>query len=250
MAVNNPDTLVVVSAYAGDVHQVEHNLPYYLHHECPVVIMSPTDAPIKACSDKRVICLNDGLKGWTGPQTLQRHLRFLKLMLKFPHEHFLFNDSDSLCLDPQLPAYLYDWPDTIWSNEVRDTNPAPSMLPKLALQPPYFMSRKSIEAMLLASKNLPTSYYGEVKSPEGWPLPFPTECIDHYVLQLACGTGLPHQSFFHGASFETDSPHGLATMLDLVRNHGRILIHSVKSPLALHHLAVANIEFRRFGPKT
>lgn len=248
MAVNNPDTLVVVSAYAGDAHQIEQNLGHYLHHECPVVLMTPTDAPIKACSDKRIVCLNEGLKGWIGPQTLERHRLFLELMLKFPQEHFLFNDSDSLCLDPQLPAYLYDWPDTIWSNEVLDTNPGPSMLPKLALQPPYFLSRKSIKALLEAAKNPPMSYYGEARSPEGWPMPFPTECIDHYMLQLTCGSGLPHHSFFHGASFETASPHGLATMVELVRNHGRTLIHSVKTPGALHQLTVASIEFRRFGP--
>lgn len=227
----NPDTLVVVSAYAGDVHQVQHNLPVYLHHSCPVVIMSPMDAPITKMPG--CTCLMDGLKGWTGPQTLERHRKFLKLMLKFPYGHFLFHDSDSVCLSPEIPKYCYESPDTIWSNEVTDTNPAPSLLPKLALQPPYFLSRKSITAMLACE--IPTSYHTRA-NPTDWPLPFPTECIDHYMLQLACGSGLPHLSFFTGASFETASERGLAEMSKLVRHHGRVMLHSVKTASVLKQL--------------
>lgn len=226
----NPDTLVAVSAYAGDIHQIEANMAAYLHHRCPVVIFSPQDAPIKKVSHPGVMCLIDGLKGWTGPQTLERHKKFLKLLLKFPYQHFLFNDSDSFCLSPEIPKYLYDHPDTLWSNEVPDTNPAPSYLPKIACQPPYWLSRNSIVGLLKASEKLPVSYYTEPKNPEGWPLPFPTECIDHYHLQLTCGSGFPHESFLTGASFETASEHGFATMRNLVRNHGRVMVHSVKTP--------------------
>jgi len=239
----NPNTLVVVSAYAGDAHQVEHNLPIYRHHECPVAIFSPVDAPIMQMPG--CICLSDGLKGWIGPQTLERHRKFLELMLKFPHAHFLFHDADSVCLSPEIPRYCYESPDTIWSNEVVDTNPAPSLLPKLACQPPYFLSRKSIRAML--DCQLPTSYHTR-QNPEDWPMPFPTECIDHYMLQLACGSGHPHLSFFTGASFETASERGFAEMSKLVRLYGRVMIHSVKTAAVLHGLIQDHVVFKHANP--
>ena len=44
----NDNTLVAVSAYAGDLNQVQNNMPLYRHHQCPVVILSPSDAPITA----------------------------------------------------------------------------------------------------------------------------------------------------------------------------------------------------------
>lgn len=239
----NPNTLVCVSAYAGDAEQVINNMPWYRHHGCQVVVMTPEDAPITEAPG--ALCLMAGKKGWTGPQTLQRHVKFLELMLSFPAEFFLFNDSDSICLSPEIPKYLYDRPDTIWSNEVLDTNPGPSKLAKIAMQPPYFLSRAVIKKLLEVVPNPPMSYYGEPANPEGWPMPFPTECIDHYHWQLAAGTGLEHMSYFTGASFETKSPVGLNTMVDLVQNHGRVLIHSVKTKEILLRLAAAHKEFKR-----
>jgi hypothetical protein len=239
----NPDTLVAVSAYAGDLNQVLHNLPYYLHHRCQLVILSPTDAPIERIDHPGVICMQVGKRGWIGPQTLERHRLFLETLLKFPHKHFLFHDADSICLSPRLPKFLYDRPDVIWSNEVTDTNPAPSKLPKLALQPPYFFSRRTIEGCLNAAKNLPTSYYaGAAGHGE---LPVPTECIDHYQLQLAEGSSFEHKNFYTGASFETKSDLGRNEMINMVRNHGRNLIHSVKTKEVLDLLLSAHRDWAR-----
>ena len=39
----NPNTRVSVHCYKGDMPQVTGAMPIYLHHECPVVIMSPDD---------------------------------------------------------------------------------------------------------------------------------------------------------------------------------------------------------------
>lgn len=239
--IHNPDTLVAISAYAGDRIQVENNMPYYAHHGCQVVLFTPEDAPIENGIHPGVVYFITGKKGWTGPQTLERQRKFLAALLKFPQNYFLFNDSDSVCLSPRLPDYLYATPDVIWSNEVLDTNPAPSHLPKLALQPPYFFSRKAVEGLLKAVDNLPVSYYQGVAGFEG--LPVPTECIDHYMLQLACGSGYVHHNFFTGASFETESAHGEETMVDLVRNHGRVLVHSIKRKPVLDRLAQAHAEY-------
>lgn len=230
----NENTLVAVSAYAGDQHQVETNLPVYLHHECPVLILSPEDAPITDVKDPRVCFRQAGKKGWIGTHTLERHLLFLKILLEYPQEFFLFNDADSICISPEIPKYLYAYPEIVWSNEVWDTNPAPSFLPKIALQPPYFLSRKNIEGMIACAGSLPISYYTEPESPKGWPLPFPTECIDHYMLQLACGYG-QHSTYRDGASFETASEIGLNEMARRVRT-GTVMIHQVKTKLVLDRL--------------
>ncbi len=226
----NDDTLIAVSAYSGDVAQVENNLPYYLHHGCPVVILSPSDAPITSVSAPGVHCRWVGSKGWAGPQTLVRHRLFLEMLLAFTQSWFLFHDSDSVCLSPQLPCYLYA-EKAAWSNEVPDLNLAPSHLLKLAAQPPYFFHRDVLRALLRCAESPPPSYYGEVGG-----VPLPTDCIDHYHHQLTSGCGYPHRSFLHGASWETTSPLGLDEMAREVRYEGKIFIHQVKSHAALARL--------------
>ena len=228
---NNPDTLVAVSAYAGDIHQVEAFLPVYTHHECPVVVLSPMDAPITRLSNPSIMCLMGGLREWAGPKALARQRKFLEILLQFPAQRFLLNDSDSFCLSAQLPKYLYDEPDTIWANIVPDLNPGLSHLPKVALQPPYFLSRRNIEGMLRAADNPPPSYYTL-----GDAVPIPTNCPDHWMLQVAHGSGFPYKTFPDGASFETQSAHGLNTMAEHVRRHGKNFIHSVKTGSVLARL--------------
>lgn len=239
--VNNPSTVIVVHAYSGDLNQVENNLPFYTHHQCPVVILSPQDAPIKRVSDSRVLCMSGGMAGWIGPHTLERELTHFRMLVeRFPYvEHFLLNDADSLCLSAQLPDYLYRDPRLFWSNEVRDTNPSPSKLPKLALQPPYFVHRETL-VTLLGVREPATSYYGEPTTPQGWPMPIPTDCIDHFLLQLVYAANLPHYSFHTGASFETNSDVGLEAMLHQVRS-GKVLLHSVKRKTSLDALAAAHL---------
>lgn len=241
----NENTLVAVSAYAGDIHQVRHALPYYLHHQTPVAILSPEDAPIKYADlgQPGAVCMHAGEKGYTGTHTLERQRLFLELLLRLPYEYYLFHDSDSVCLSPQIPQYLYDRPDLLWSNEVVDTNAAPSLLPKLALQPPYFFSRRVAKALLEGAKHPATSYYrGTVQTGT---LPVLTACIDHVMLQWTYGAGLGHFNFHTGASFETGSDLGANEMERLVRHGGKVLIHSVKTQPVLQRLVAAHKEFLR-----
>jgi len=236
----NPQTLVAIAAYAGDQNQVENNLPYYLHHGCTTLVLSPDDAPITSVSDSRVHCWWGGGKGWIGPHTLERQRIHMARMLEMDFDFYLFNDADSLCICPEIPSYLYAYPNTIWSNEVTDTNPAPSMLPKLALQPPYFFSRAGLEAMLLASGNLPCSYFTR-QNPTDWPLPFPTECIDHWMLQVAEGAsrrGIKHSTFRDGVSFNTKTPGEIDAMASWVRV-GKNMLHSIKTKPALDRMIEA-----------
>lgn len=239
----NNDTMVAVSAYAGDLAQVEMLLPSYLHHGCPVMLLTPTDAPIERVSHAGVRCRSIGLKGWIGPHTLVRHRLFLELMLRESHQNwFLFNDSDSVCLTARIPAYLYDRKDVMWSNVVLDTNPGESALPKVALQPPYFFSRFVLERMIEGCKKPAASYH--CPTPHG-PLPVPTECIDHFILQICASAGIPCPNYINGASFRTESESDLAVMVDLVRRHGRVMIHSIKRPEAYYSLVAAHADCRR-----
>lgn len=234
----NSDTGIFVSAYAGDKHQVEANLPVLLHHQCPVIILSPANAPITEVSDSRVHCQWMGDVGWAGPQTLVRHRLFLEAMLKFPFQWYLMHDSDSVCLSPEIPAYLYEGK-LAWSNEVQDMNPGTSRILKIAVQPPYFFHRDVLAALIKAADSPPESYYGEVTGP------IPTQCIDHYHWQLTVGSQMPHFTFHTGCSWETSSRHGLDEMSRVVREHGKVLIHSIKSPYVLERLLVEHKEFLR-----
>ncbi len=236
--------LVAVSAYAGDADQVNTNLPLYEHHGARVLILSPADAPINSVPTLgRVECMQAGARGWAGPHTLVRQRLFLELLSRQSAEFFLLNDSDSFCLSPALPECLFAEPGVFWSNEVTDTNPSPSLLPKIAVQPPYFFSRAVLEKFLQFADKPATSF--TAPSPEGWPLPIPTDCIDHWMLQVVCAAGIPHRSFQDGASFETKSEHGLATMVEHVELHGRIFLHSVKEKAAVLRLLAARRNYVR-----
>lgn len=239
----NDRTLVAVSAYAGDLGQIETNLPSYLHHGRPVVVLSPVNAPIERVSHASVFCKQAGLGGWIGLHTLERQRLFLELMLrKFGDSWFLLHDADSLCLTARIPAYLYLEQDTFWSNEVLDTNPGESRLPKLAFQPPYFFSRFVLEQMIAFAKRPAVSYSDPATFGQ---LPAPTVCIDHWMLQVIYAAGLKHRNFLNGASFETTSPEGLNEMVNLVQEHGTVLIHQVKTHAVYHRLVEAHAVCRR-----
>lgn len=224
-------TLVAVSGYSGDQNQIENNWTVYSHHKCPVLILSPKDAPIKSIKGSKSISV--GLKGWIGPHTLDRQRKFLRELAGQSAEFYLFHDADSVCLSPTIPKYLYDAPDVFWSNQVTDTNTSPSMLPKLAFQPPYFFSQRALRALVRASATPAQSF--TVLTAQGT-MPLPTECIDHWMMQVVYSAGLQHQSFPDGASFETTSEHGLNTMSEHVRALGKVFIHQVKSRAVLDRL--------------
>lgn len=229
----NPDTRVSVHCYSGDQHQVIHSLGLHLHHECPLVVMSPDDAP----ADIRYPGVENRLGGkraYIGQASLDRQRDHLKMLLDYPESHFLLNDADSFCLDAKLPDYLYAEPDVVWSNQVNDDIPEhqstfPAGWPHVAFQPPYFLSRKSIEAMLAVADQITASPV----------MPF----IDYYMVQLTMTAGLPWKRFENCVSCAISydpvtKPHPTAHELSVYnigaqigRNHvkkGANFIHSVK----------------------
>lgn len=231
-------TLVAISGYSGDQHQIESNWPVYAHHKCPVLILSPKDAPVKKVHNSKNF--SAGFKGWIGPHTLKRQVMFLRELMSQSEDFYLFHDSDSVCLSPAIPKYLFDSPDVFWSNEVRDTNTSPSHLPKLAFQPPYFFSKRVLRALVRTSATPAQSF--TILTAQGT-MPLPTECIDHFMLQLVYAAGLQHRSFPDGSSWETTSEVGLTQMSEHVRALGKVFIHQVKTRPVLDRLMADRVTY-------
>jgi hypothetical protein len=236
----NPSTLVTVHGYAGDEHQVRNALPLYEHHQCSVVIFSPVDSPIKKVGPH--ICQFAGKRAYTGPESLCRQCLQMEAMLKYPFEWFLANDSDSVCLSPQIPDYVYAEPEVLWSNKVSDmmhARPSSYSWPRYALQPPYFMSRRVIERLL--------SVAGRVK------IDMQTPFIDWAMMAWAVASGCPYNDYRDGASYPTtNSPEGLAVMRRVVSTQGKIFVHSIKEKRVLNWLVSDRASFlkqsRRIRP--
>lgn len=168
----------------GDAFEIEAMLPFYEHHKCPVIILSPKDAPIKTMGPH--ICRHAGVRGYIGQVTLDRQRDYLKILLSYPSkwEWFLLHDSDSVCFTPEIPGYLYEDKNIIWSNELDEPRPHLSVLPKIAMQPPYFFSREALVLMLSVSDRI-----------KAHPI---TPYVDHYMLQLACEAKLKHRNYVKG----------------------------------------------------
>lgn len=195
----NDDTLIVVHGYAGDADRVLRHMPLYLHHERPVLVLSPYDSSIvdlELPGDIRYSYA--GRRAYIGQFSLDRQHEHLKILAREPFEWFLANDSDSFCIPAKIPAYLYAYPHILWSNEVPEPRPHKSSLPKLALQPPYFFHKSVLIKMLEVAP-------GIVMHPI-------TQYIDHYMLQLAHAAGVRHETFRHG------------------NNDCTVLAHPVKTP--------------------
>ncbi len=171
-------------------------------------------------------------------------------MLTYPEKFFLIHDADSIALDAKIPDYLYEDPDVVWSNQVNDAIPEHQETlnkygwPRVAFQPPYFLSRKTIEAMLAIADD-PRCQATAV-------MPF----IDYYMVQLTMVAGLRWKRFKDCLSCPVAAdPRKAGTLIPVhVETYkmgwkiavegiskGANIIHSVKDPAAVAHF----IELRK-----
>jgi hypothetical protein len=176
---DNPDTIVSIHCYAGDEALVRRAMPIHCAHGCPVIIMSPEDSPVTIMGHWAV---HKGKRAYIGADSWTRQHEHLKYLLTFPHQYFLLNDADSFCVSARIDPRLYaQAADTLWSNEVVEPRPHASPYPKIAAQPPYFLTRQSIQRMLEASARVPVH-----------PI---TPYLDYAMLAWACEAGLRHRAF-------------------------------------------------------
>lgn len=239
----NPDTAVVAFGYSGDAHQIFNLMPYYLHHKCPVIVFSPTDKPIKRADTDKIFFRHGGEdgagKGYIGQVSLDRQaIQMKKLLEEFPHKFFLFNDSDSVCLSPALPQYLYNAPDTVWSNVVSDmmhvrTDPSYPW-PRLAFQPPYFVSRENVQAWVEAAE----THKADPQTP----------FLDHAFMMWSVAKNLKYSNFLNhdGVSCPTrDYEPGCWLMENEVKHHRAIFLHSIKTKNVLLRMAYARLACKK-----
>jgi hypothetical protein len=162
---NNPDTRVAISCFSGDQRQLDQSLDLYLHHECPVTILSPEDA--------QAYVVHGGVENWhagyrarSGPTAHARQLEYYKLLLCTPENWFLIHESDSVCIDPQIPPYLYEDPNAFWCNNH---------------EAPWFLSRDAMQRMLAVSSTVQPT----------------TDWVDRYQIDLAHAARVPVKFFKH-----------------------------------------------------
>lgn len=242
----NPDTRIGICCYAGDAEYVIQNLPLYLHHECPITVLSPDDSR----ADMRYPGIENrfgGKRAYIGQDCLDRMRIHLRMLLDHPENHFLIHDSDSICLSPKLPDFLYDEPDTLWSNRVFNDIPEqqrgfPSHIPHVAFQPPWFMSRKVIQNILDASEGC------TIVNPY---LPF----IDYWLVETAVSAGIPWKPLPYAISspLSHDIPEIkklTADALHMVRENGLIFLHSIKGKRFADPYVAARLDYiRKHDPK-
>jgi hypothetical protein len=233
----NEGVRVVVHSYAGDVHQVRNALRQYQHHEAPVVVLSPEDAPVEIEGTE---CRSAGLRAYTGRTSLERQKAHLELLLEYPEDWFLLHDSDSVCLEPKLPEYLYE-PDTVFYNAAPTMRYLMSLgdgaeekwgdIVPNAFQPPLFMSRQTLEKLLaVADRTMPL-------------LPEWAQLIDWHFAVMTQAAGLRSQAFPDGISRPIWAVYEIARVYASVRTRGIIFLHSVKTKEALDIFVTARAEY-------
>lgn len=236
----NPDTLVVVHTYQGDAHQVQAALPQYLHHDAPVLVLSPADSPVEV---EGVECRSAGERAYTGEVSVRRQREHLGILLDYPAAFYLLHDADSVCLSPELPAYLYEQPEMVFYNAsptarflaraVRDPgerHPWAERFP-VVYQPPLFFSRASLEAMLAVSDRAIAA------------LPPFAQLIDWYFEAMCQEAGLVTRAFPDGVSRPIWHPYEIARVYAMVRLHGYVFLHSVKAKEALEVFVAGHAEW-------
>jgi hypothetical protein len=238
----NEDTRVAVCCYAGDAFQVIEMMDLYIHHECPITILSPSDSKVSIHAP-RTDNQFAGNAAIIGQDSIDRQAEHLKILLTYPEKFFLINDSDSFCLSSEIPTYLYIEPDCLWSNMITDSHPYrsglcdgpsgeprkkyyPDGFPKLALQPPYFFSRTVLEKLVAAIVSV-------IMNPH---LPF----IDHYMTQLAVQANVSCKGFTNGWSGPISSHPDMPRAVLGAVNSGAVMIHGAKgikwsAPLSIAH---------------
>jgi len=248
----NSNTRVSIHCYQGDAHQIVAARELYLHHGCPVTVISPVDSPVTIDGfECRQAGQRDGSVTWievdggqrvvtAGPIANQRQLEQMKLLLTYPEQFFLMNDADSFCLSPEIPRYLYESSQFAWCNFVEDplavNTPGyagyPEDFPRRAMQPPYFLSRGVLETMVgVASQVKPNPV-----------MPW----IDHFMLQLAYTANIEPRHFQDSVASDVDRyPENLEPTLDLIRTWGKVFVHSSKSPTTWRPMIEAYQQFLR-----
>jgi len=218
--VYNPETLIVVHCYEGDAGLLQNFLPVFEHHERPVLALSPEDSKVAIPGISNA---SAGEKGWKGPQTIHRQLAHWKLALghESNSQWFLLNDADSMCLDPQIPQFLYEDLSILWANVLCHENEhLETDCPNL--NPPYFMHRGVLENLVGVAEeirdDIPQDAFLE---PHDW-----GQAIDGFYTHLALD--LLKQPYANYPCGITTWPRGRPDLFKFA-SQGACMVHGVKN---------------------
>ena len=217
----NQSTGVFIQGYSGDAEMIRGALPLMEHHKVPVVVLSPEDAPILEMGGHK--CLVGGKNGWGQREAIDRQIAHFRLALEMGFDFYLFHESDSFVLEPELPQYLYDRKDEVFSNEVRDPRGwMPEFgkeyhkpLPSIAMQNPYFMSKESLRKIIEVSPQVEID-----------PI---TPLSDWSIVQYCWQANIKTARFHSCCSCDTREPFWRRFMECSVAIEGASFIHGVKS---------------------
>ena len=257
----NPGVLVTVHCYQGDQENVKAWLLLYLHHGRPVCVLSPDDSPV-VIEHPQVFNHSAGPRAYVGQKSMDRQRKHLEYLAEQPYDWFLMNDADSVCLAPDLPEFLFEDENKLWSLHAGDWRSHESPYPKVGLHPPYFCHKKVLKKLLTAA-DLP-----QVKA---HPI---TPFIDWYMLALACESGVeipPYPSPLgytwpawrynpeslpdnilmpddHTREYEQDGSVAGDDMMAARVAAGAVFLHSIKHPFVMERLArIARDRARAMG---
>lgn len=235
----NPKTLVSVHCYQGDRAQVDLLISFYEHHRCPVVIVSPDNSPVIGIGGHW--CITAGEVGYTGMHTIRRQALQLEALLNLPgnFEWFCCHDSDSICLSPKFPDYLYADRESIYSNVVKDFRVPgtfshgvhwpldyhAAFAHKVASQPPYWAHRRVMEKVAAQLHNVQDD-----------PI---TPFIDWGMAAAPQLAGVPMKRFHACVSINTKTPEEISAMAFAVQHRGATFLHAVKTPQAVRAIRAA-----------
>src|ERR1035437_77503 len=231
----NENTRVAICCYTGDQDRVIANFEMYQHHKCPIVVISPKDA--KAWESPDHDSRFSGLSAYTGQKALDMWREHLKTLLTFPENFFLLHEADSMCLEPKLPDYLYAEPDIFWVNLVDNCIPQqqefyPEGFPRVAFQPPWFLSRKTITALLAVVDDV---------------TPNLNMLYDYWLVQLAVKAKLQWRGLPGAISYPTAEPFWAGAAWDAVRHRGVTFVHAIKTHDVCTQLRAARRSFLHGG---
>ena len=213
----NDNTLVAICGYSGDAHLIRKFMPFHEQHECPIVVLSPMDAPVTKL--RKHICRQAGLRAYIGQASLTRQIEYFKILLEYPHDFYLINDSDSFCASAQIPQ---EWRrGGVWVNRVTDPRTHESKYPRYAFQPPYHCTREHLQNFIDVAHLCPAH-----------PI---TPYVDHFMVQLIYEAGLDHVAF---TELEHPAPAGVLPFVGAdpwkqleyrIKYHGAVAMHPIKN---------------------
>ena len=103
--------------------------------------------------------------------------------------------------------------------------------PRLAFQPPYFFSRSILERL--------------VKTEGTFEADMQTPFIDWLMMAICAAGDIPHKNYRDGVSCPTSDNHSRLHMVNNIVQRGAVMLHSVKTPLALQEMVSARHQFNR-----